>query len=265
MLVAIAVFITVVAAVRSTWSPCGLSMLSTLTPLGERSRGHRYPVTVAWFTTGAVAGGATLGCLVALPSAAVGHLDPTPRAVAWTVLVATLVTCAADLRVGGFVLPTRPRQVNEVWLGRYRHWVYGLGFGWQIGAGITTYVMTSAVYLMIVLAALVGDPLIAIVLGASFGLIRGLAVLLGSRLTTPAALRAFHRRFEQLEPWSRLFAATGQVSVLSIAVAALSAPAVGAVVAAAGLGLAARPVAEHVGVRRRFGDEVREHLAELPR
>ena len=30
------------AAVRSTWSPCGLSMLSTITPLTERARGHRY-------------------------------------------------------------------------------------------------------------------------------------------------------------------------------------------------------------------------------
>src|SRR5262245_28638289 len=47
------VVVAVAAAVRSTWSPCGLSMLSSITPFGERSRGHRYSVTAAWFVVGA--------------------------------------------------------------------------------------------------------------------------------------------------------------------------------------------------------------------
>jgi len=34
--------VAVAAAVRSTWSPCGQSMLSQLTPVGEASRGYRY-------------------------------------------------------------------------------------------------------------------------------------------------------------------------------------------------------------------------------
>ena len=54
------------AAVRSTWSPCGLSMLSTITPLTERARGHRYGLTVAWFALGALAGGAALGVAAAV-------------------------------------------------------------------------------------------------------------------------------------------------------------------------------------------------------
>ncbi len=41
--------IAIAAAARSTWSPCGLSMLSTITPLAERSRGHRFGVTASWF------------------------------------------------------------------------------------------------------------------------------------------------------------------------------------------------------------------------
>ena len=34
--------IALAAAARSTWSPCGLSMLSQLTPLGEAGRGQKY-------------------------------------------------------------------------------------------------------------------------------------------------------------------------------------------------------------------------------
>ncbi len=47
-----AVVVAVAAAGRSTWSPCGLSMLSTITPLGERARGHRWGATAAWFVAG---------------------------------------------------------------------------------------------------------------------------------------------------------------------------------------------------------------------
>jgi len=57
--------LAVAAAVRSTWSPCGLSMLSTVTPVAERARGHRYWVTACWFLAGAVLGGATLGLVAA--------------------------------------------------------------------------------------------------------------------------------------------------------------------------------------------------------
>ena len=39
----------VAAALRSTWSPCGLSMLSKITPLAEPTRNYTYRGTVAWF------------------------------------------------------------------------------------------------------------------------------------------------------------------------------------------------------------------------
>ena len=61
LIIGLGVVAAVAAAIRSTWSPCGLSMLSTLTPLAERSRGHRYAVTATWFVLGATLGGATLG------------------------------------------------------------------------------------------------------------------------------------------------------------------------------------------------------------
>src|SRR5690606_28323748 len=46
--------VALAAAIRSTWSPCGLSMLSTITPIGEQARGNRYATSVAWFITGSI-------------------------------------------------------------------------------------------------------------------------------------------------------------------------------------------------------------------
>jgi hypothetical protein len=118
------------------------------------------------------------------------------NSVALTLLaVAALGAAAADAHVFGLGPPFLRRQVNEDWLSNYRSWVYGGGFGWQIGAGITTYVMTAAVPLLIVVGALSARPWAGVAFGASFGLTRGLAVLSGARLRTPTALYAFHRRF----------------------------------------------------------------------
>ena len=69
-----------------------------------------------------------------------------------------LFTATSDLRPFGLHLPINPRQVNELWLGKFRSWVYGVGFGWQIGVGFATYIMTAAVYLTVALAALTGRP-----------------------------------------------------------------------------------------------------------
>ena len=183
---ACAAVIAVVAAARSTWSPCGVSMLATITPLAERGRGHRYRSTAAWFVAGAVAGGTTLGlCLLALAASlrAAGISAGVSVAVGCT---ASVLAAAADTGIGGVRLPVHHRQVNERWLDGFRPWVYGAGFGWQIGTGVATYIKTAAVYLLIVLVALSASPLLALGLGVLFGLVRGLAVFLGRGITSPA-------------------------------------------------------------------------------
>jgi hypothetical protein len=188
--------IALAAAARSTWSPCGLSMLSQLTPLGEAGRGQKYARTAAWFIAGAIAGGLTLGTLMALSAAVVGAIGlELHTAIALTAFGAC-AAAAIDARALGNGGPWMCRQVNEAWLSQFRSWVYGAGFGWQIGAGVTTYVMTAAVPLLIVVGALSGSPVLALGLGGLFGLLRGLAVLLGSRIRTPEALYAAHRRFD---------------------------------------------------------------------
>ena len=199
LLAGTAAVIAVCAAARGTWSPCGISMLSSITPMAERGRGHRFRPTATWFVVGAFTGGLTLGLVAAALAAGVraAHLHPTTLAALGT--AAAVLAAASDGHVARFALPIHRRQVNERWLDQFRPWVYGAGFGWQIGTGLATYIKTAAVYLMIVLLALAGDPWVALGVGALFGLVRGLAVLLGRRITTFDALARLHRRMAELD------------------------------------------------------------------
>jgi hypothetical protein len=199
-LIVVTGMVTIASAVRSTWSPCGLSMLATITPLSQRGRGHGYLSTVAWFVTGSTLGGATLGAGMAAISIGLSSVSLTPHTVAAIVVGTSVVAAASDVGVGGFRLPVHHRQVNERWLDQFRPWVYGAGFGWQIGTGLATYIRSASVYLMIVLGAFGGNPWRALAYGTLFGLVRGCAVLLGRDITSAETLRAFHLRFERLGP-----------------------------------------------------------------
>ena len=201
-LAASALLIAAVAGARGTWSPCGLSMISAINPLSERSRGNRYFLTAAWFIAGSVLGGLVLGSASGVLALALQPLAGQRTAALALAALACLVALAADRRVAGFQLPLHPRQVNELWLTRYRRWLYAAGFGLQIGVGFATYIMTAATYLVVVLAALTGSPALAVAAGAVFGLVRGLAVLLSARCRSAQALRRLHLRLSTLEPAS---------------------------------------------------------------
>jgi uncharacterized membrane protein (UPF0136 family) len=178
--------VAIAAGVRGVWSPCGLSMLSTITPMGEQARGARYAWTAGWYVAGAVAGGTCLGAVLAIAA----RVSPTGRSIVLT--VAALVAMASDTRLLGFQLPVHRRQVNERWLDRYRPWVYGAGFGWQVGTGFATYIVTAANYVLVVLAIASRSPAIALLAGTTFGLTRGIAVFLTRDASTPEALRRLH-------------------------------------------------------------------------
>lgn len=245
----LASIVALAAAARSTWSPCGLSMLSTITPMAERSRGRRWGVTAAWFVLGATLGGATLGLLAVAGALLVAALELSATTVLGVAAVAALVTAAMDLGVGT-EMPHHRRQVDEVWLDQYRSWVYGVGFGWQIGTGLATYIMTAAVYLTALMAALSGSVATAMALTLLFGFVRGLAILMGVRLTDPERLRTFHRRFDEAGPTVRHVVIAVQLSVAVVAAgAALGVVgALGAAVVAAALVLLTRN-SRHVAAR----------------
>jgi MFS family permease len=234
LLVALAVLVGVAAAVRSTWSPCGLSMLSTITPFGERAKGHRYAATATWFVVGAAVGGLALGAVAAVLAALVAGTGVGSVVVGAVAIVATSTALVSDTGLAGFRVPVHYRQVNERWLDAYRPWVYGAGFGFQIGCGLATYITTAAVYLVGILAGLSGRPIAALGVGLVFGLVRGAAVTLTWRVTAPTSLLAFHQRFAALRPW----ADRGVLASLVVAIAVL-AVAVGPAVALVGLGAVA--------------------------
>jgi MFS family permease len=178
-------------------------MLASITPLGERGRRSRWGVTVTAFVIGSTVAGAALGTLAgALGAAALGGAaDERWRLFVLAGLVA--LGLLLDLRVGGLRVPTTRRQVNEDWLVRYRGWVYGAGFGAQLGAGVFTIVTTATVYLVPLAAFLLGSTALGLLVGATFGAVRGVSILPAARSRDTAGLMALHRRMRAWEPAGR--------------------------------------------------------------
>ena len=241
LLVLLALLVALAAATRSTWSPCGLSMLSTITPMAEQSRGHRYGVTATWFILGAGLGGLTLSGAAALLATGLGALDLSTTATFGAAAVLAATAAMVDAGTFGRRPPFFRRQVDDAWLATYRAWVYGGGFGWQIGVGLATYVMTAGVVLTALLAVLTASPAQALAVGLAFGLARGLVVLLGAGITSPGALGAVHQRLDALEAPVRWAVVGVQVGVAVLAgIVAWGPLAAVAVVVACAVALAVR-------------------------
>ena len=174
-------------------------MLSSISPLGERARSSRWWLTTTAYLLGSLAGGLTLGTL----AATLGSLVPegwrgSPGALG-AVAVPLVVGLALDLRVGGLSLPSWRRQVDEEWLTRYRGWVYGVGFGAQLGFGLVTIITSATTYAVVLLAVLSGHLGAGLAIGGTFGLVRALPSLGLRRVTDRGTL---HRVFERVEGWA---------------------------------------------------------------
>jgi len=196
-------------------------MLSSITPLGERGRGSRWAVTATAYLLGSVLGGASLGLLLGAAgdllagvANALGGSAVAPGgsvALALAALVC-LIAAASDLRLGGWSLPSWQRQVDEDWLARYRGWVYGLGYGVQLGLGVVTIVTSAATYAVFAFALLAGSWPVGPVLGSVFGLVRALPVLGLARLRDFAQLRALLARVERWSPRAGRAAVAAEVA-----------------------------------------------------
>jgi hypothetical protein len=194
-------------------------MLSSITPLGERGRNNRWWLTAAAYITGSIAGGAAMGTALG----ALGGLVPLAASGADAVPLALLAAVAllgflADLRVARLRVPTMNRQVDERWLTTYRGWVYGVGFGFQLGVGVVTIVTSAATWVTLVVAFLTGSWAGGLVVGSVFGAARSLPLLLAAPVRSPAALRALLLRQQRWAAPARLAAIGGQclVGVLAL-------------------------------------------------
>ncbi len=166
-------------------------MLTSISPLGERARGNRWWVTVGWLTAGAMVGGAALGVVLGkLGQALPGTADDD-----WRLMVlAAAGVGGAVWDLAGYRFPGR--QVNEDWLSAFRSWVYGMGFGLQLGAPPATVVNTALVPIFILAALLVDDTVNGLVIGAAFGAVRGLSATMSRGVRTTDELRRLHRRLD---------------------------------------------------------------------
>ena len=198
-------------------------MLSSISPLGEQARASRWWVTTAAYVLGSLLGGLALGGLFG----ALGSLVPEPwRSSPWALGLAgalLLVGLALDLRLGGLALPSWRRQVDEQWLTRYRGWVYGVGFGTQLGFGLVTIITSSTTYAVVLLALLTGSPAAGLLIGGVFGLVRALPSVLMAGVRDRVEL---HRIFIRVERWAKTADVIARVALAAGAVA-LGAAAVG--------------------------------------
>lgn len=167
-------------------------MLTSISPVGEQARGQRWAVTATAYLLGSVAGGATIGVLLGALGAPAAVRLPSEAAVG---ILALLAVLGLALDAGHFGrLPSRHRQVNERWLTEFRGWVYGLGFGYQLGLGVVTIVPASITYVVLAAATLSGSWTRGLLIGLVFGTVRAVPLLATRSTRSPEALRDRMRR-----------------------------------------------------------------------
>jgi hypothetical protein len=172
-------------------------MLASITPLGERGRQSHWAVTVTAFALGAGAAGVVAGALLGtLGTLLPGRADGGAR----TVVIALALIAALALDLSDTAVPGPRRQVDERWLDRYRGWVYGVGFGSQLGLGVVTVITSAATYVVLLCAVASGDPVAGAAIVGLYGALRGLTPLLAAGVRTPQHLIALHARLRGAEP-----------------------------------------------------------------
>lgn len=200
-------------------------MLTSITPLGERGRGNRWRVTATWLVVGHLVGGAALGGVLGGLGALFAIVGPglfsggaDEMTIVGVVAVVAVLGIAFDL-AGGRV-PGR-RQVDERWLNTYRGWVYGFGFGVQLGAGMVT-VVNTALFVSVLVAGLLLPPTAGLGIGVLYAGTRGLAAVANGRVRSVADLHRLHRMLDRSERIVERALFGGVASVASLAVAAVA-------------------------------------------
>ena len=168
-------------------------MLSSIHPLGERGRGFEFSTTATAFIVGSAVGGLTTGAAFGAIGHGITWALAQPGSSAKLAVLAFSALTAAMIEWRSIKLPSVERQVNEDWLSEYRGWVYGIGFGFQLGTGLLTYVTSAAVLLWLTSIVLAGSISGSLIIGIAFGLSRGLSILSVSRVQSPQDLVRFHR------------------------------------------------------------------------
>jgi hypothetical protein len=163
-------------------------MLTSIHPLGERARNNHWSITVTAFTLASVAVAAGIGTIL---GALGGLFSIEPRWAGSLAAAAAILAAVADL--AGIRAPGPERQVNERWIGEFRGWVYGAGFGGQLGAGIATFVVTWGIYAVFVTEFLAGGAIAGALIGSVFGFGRAGLLIASIGIDRPSRLLSFNQ------------------------------------------------------------------------
>jgi hypothetical protein len=233
----LAVFATLtalLAGVLGAWSPCGFSMVDTIgTALGDARRASTLGAC-ATFAVGAILGGAVTYGGLALLGRLAGSQGGGPREALGAVLA--LAAALADWR-GVRIAPQIRRQVPERW-----RWTMPLPlacglYGILLGLGLTTFVLSFAVWALAGISFAAGSPTLGVLVGVAFGAGRALPVL----WMAPRLHRDGARALEGMATEPRLWLGLRRLDALGLCACALLLG--GASATAAGLPAATDPSA----------------------
>jgi hypothetical protein len=192
-------------------------MLGSITSLGERSRGRRWAVTYAWFVAGSLTGGLALA-IALFAVREVGRLLPDAAAIAIGFAGAGALFAVAAL---GRMPPSLDRQVDHRWLDRYRGWVIGAGFGFQLGAAVFTRISSFALYLLALCALLGASRESLLVAALGYAAVRAASAAPGGLIASPRDLQRLVERFGRSEPLVDRFGRATDVVAAAAVLAAL--------------------------------------------
>jgi sulfite exporter TauE/SafE len=169
-------------------------MLGSMSPVGDSSRNQRWWITATAYAVASVVAGAVMGAGLGAAGQALAGIVRVRAALRLLALGAMLIAAAALDSAAGGRLPTWRRQVDERWLTTYRGWVYGAGFGAQLGLGVATIVTSAATYATLTAAFLSMSWREGLLIGVVFGAARATPLLLMARVRSADRLYAVTRK-----------------------------------------------------------------------
>lgn len=166
-------------------------MVETIAPVVHGGRNHSYRRAVALHVVGTTVSAAALGAWLGAMGLAAG----APWGAGGLGALACIALLYALREVANLPLPLfdRRRQVPEWWRTFFSKPTAALLYGLGLGAGFFTYLSYGTFVVVSAAAFLTGDPRLGALLGAPFGLARGLSVLVGRRGPTGDTLAELER------------------------------------------------------------------------
>jgi hypothetical protein len=162
-------------------------MVTTIDPVVHGGRNRRYATAVFLHIVGATASAAALGGVLG----AIGAIGGGPWA-GGPALIAVIAGLYALREMLGLPIPIpdRRRQVPEWWRTFYSPPVASLLYGVGLGIGFLTFLGYGTFVAASVAAIATGSPAVGALVCGSFGLARGLAVMVAAPRGGDAALDA---------------------------------------------------------------------------